>query len=99
QPDRDRILLDAPADASFQLELRHLSGPTPPRLEAADGRALQAGDLLAADLRGDVGSADPPPGDAPICRVVYLPSAREVVAEEDVDPVVRQRLRALGYLD
>jgi arylsulfatase A-like enzyme len=99
QPDRDRVLIDVPADARLRLALRPLSGPTPPRLEAADGRALRAGDLRAADLRSDVGSADPPAGDAPVCRIAYLPSAREVVAEEDVDPAVRRRLRALGYLE
>ena len=99
QPDRDRVRLPAIAGS----ELRVRSSGDPLRLESPDGEALALDGaaipldrLAASGLR--VGA---PAGgrEVPVCRLVYRAPGGDRLPEEAMDESLRERLRALGYLE
>jgi hypothetical protein len=97
QPDRDRLRLDPGAARA----LRVRSSGDALRLESAAGEALP-GDgtpIPLADLASAGGAAPAVPGVRPICRLLHRAPGVDRVPEEAMSEALRERLRALGYLE
>jgi len=101
QPDREQMRAEMDALESLRVALEPLGGLPLPRLEGPAGEPLPADVPLPAEALTAPGGILPPlgGGERPVCRIAFVPSAREQVADEEIGEDVRQRLRDLGYID
>lgn len=94
QADRDALHVAGLAGEFVQVEIDA-------RLDAADGSVLAGDGAPIPVARIDV--AVPPPmssgGAEPVCVLYHVAPIAESAAREELDPAVRERLRALGYLE
>jgi arylsulfatase A-like enzyme len=97
QPDRDLVRLPRVDEAA--LSIRSIGDEAPVRIEAADGSELALGEPISLTrLAVSVAPALPQGRQSAVCVVYYLVPPSEVAGDEEVDPQLRARLRALGYL-
>jgi arylsulfatase A-like enzyme len=100
QPDRDGVRIAEVAGATVSVRLT-ASGAATPALAGPDGAPLPA-DGAPIPLAAIATSSAPRERGAPAtlrCALHSVEVASETMPEEAVDPALRQRLRALGYLE
>ena len=97
QPDRDLVRI--PRIGGSSLSIRATGDEAPVRLEAPDGSALDLRKPIPLTrLAVSVAPLLPQARDAAACVVYYLELPSEVTPDDEIDPELRARLRALGYL-
>jgi arylsulfatase A-like enzyme len=99
QPDRDRVRF--PGTPSSELRVR--SSGDPLWLESPSGEALPLdGTAIPLDRLAASGPRIGAPtggGDVPVCRLTHRAPRGDRLPEEAMDESLRERLRALGYLE
>jgi arylsulfatase A-like enzyme len=99
QPDRDGLRVVDVGGESLSIRLAASGGPIA-GLEGPGGSPLPTGGepLALASIEAPVPPREAPPGELARCVVYHVETRSESTPEEAVDPTIRERLRALGYL-
>jgi arylsulfatase A-like enzyme len=101
QPDRDRVRIAELTGNAVEIRLMALPGGQPVRLEGPDGSLLPgSGEAIPlAQIAATVPPQEPLASDQARCQLYRVEPRTSAVPEESIDPSLRARLRALGYLD
>ena len=99
QPDRDGVRVTPQDPERMSVQIVAEEGPEPTRIGPDDARLPPGSALRVADVQTPIAPTEPKPAEVPVSRLSFVVPPDESTPAEAVSPQLRDRLRALGYLE